>query len=150
MKCNKIVTLSVGNQLQTALVSEPADIMPPASIADAPARSSAQRGWRASLPFYLGLAKSACRRTLTTASPPKNCPLIARRRHEFCQLAAAAAVALIALPCRAIAPCPRPVIRRKSKRASSACGWCGLAPIPTRKCYGFATRRCRGAPFSIG
>jgi hypothetical protein len=69
--------------------------------------------------------------------------------HEFL-LAVAAAVALIARPYPAIASCPHPAIRRKSTRALSACGWCGLAPIPTRNCYAFATRRCRGAPFSIG
>ena len=46
--------------------------------------------------------------------------------HKFL-LAVAAAVALIARPCPAVASCPRPVIRRKSKRALSACGWCGLA-----------------------
>ena len=33
--------------------------------------------------------------------------------------------------CRAIASYPRPAIRRKSKRALSPCGYCGLAPSPT-------------------
>ena len=64
-------------------------------------------------------------------------------------LAVATAVALIARPCPAVASCPRPVIRRKSKRALSACGWCGLALSPTRNCYGCANSRCRGALSSV-
>ena len=59
-------------------------------------------------------------------------------------------VALIVRTCRAYQFCPHPAIRLKSKRASSACDWCGLALSPTRNCYGCANSRCRGALSSIG
>jgi hypothetical protein len=66
------------------------------------------------------------------------------------QLVVATAVPLIARPCQATASYPHPAIRRKSKRALSACGSCALAPSPTRNCSGCANSRCRGVPFSIG
>ena len=75
--------------------------------------------------------ESLCRRTLTTASPSGELPSDSTAWRDDSpfgvllfrelQLAAEAVVALIALPCRAIASCPRPVIRRKSKRALRPC-----------------------------
>jgi hypothetical protein len=65
------------------------------------------------------------------------------------QLAVAAAVALIARVCRAIATDPRPAIRRRTRRALSACGSCALVPSLTRNCCGCVTKRYRGVPFLI-
>ena len=59
--------LEVGPGDETVGLRTGRDITPPASIADAPARSGAATGIVSFSPSYLGSAESACRQSLTTA-----------------------------------------------------------------------------------
>ena len=72
-------TLRVGPGDETVGLRTGRDITPPASIADAPARSGAATGMASFPPVLPLVSRIGCGRTLTTASPPENCPLIARR-----------------------------------------------------------------------